>query len=397
LTNRNIEIDRVELRDLLAELISIKSVNPAFDSDSAGEEESGLFLVEYLKKNKIPVERQEVLPGRFNVVGKLKGARQDHFVLFNAHLDTVSVEGMEIDPFKPEIRDKRMYGRGACDVKGGLAAMLLALKAVSKMEAPPPHSIWLLASIDEEHSFRGIKHFASQAPPALAAVVAEPTLLDIVVSHKGILRWAIRTRGRQAHSSKPQLGVNAISKMAHLIKVLEERLPPLYDEQRHPLLGPATFNVGMISGGIQANLVPDRCEIQIDRRTLPGETAEQILADFEIILKDLAADESDFQAEIDAPVLEDPALETSPESAIARSARRACQEVSGHYEFAGVPYATDASKLADIGIPCIVLGPGSIDRAHSSVEFVELDQVEKAAQIYARIMMDPALSEGDLG
>ena len=392
MVGRNIEIDRAELLDLLAKLISINSVNPVFGPEGAGEGEIGLFVAEYFKKNKIPLERQEVLPGRFNVIGKWKGKIQERCLVFDAHLDTVSIQGMEIAPFKPEIRNNRIYGRGSCDVKSGLAAMLMALRAISRMDAPPPYSIWLLASIDEEHSFQGIRHFAAQAPPALSAVIAEPTSLDIIVSHKGILRWAIRTLGRQAHSSKPRLGINAISKMAHLIRVLEERLPPLYSARRHPLLGPATFTVGMISGGIQVNLVPDRCEIQIDRRTLPGETAEKILAEFETILKDLAAEDSDFRSEMGAPVLEDSALETSADSSIACCARKACQEVLGLCEVVGVPYGTNASKLSGIGIPSIVLGPGNIDQAHASVEFVELDQVGKAAEIYARIMMNLPVS-----
>jgi acetylornithine deacetylase len=387
MSGRNLEIDRAELLNLLAELISINSVNSAFGPEGAGEGKIGLFVADYLRKNKIPVERQEVLPGRFNVIGKWKGKASDRCLVFDAHLDTVSVQGMEIEPFKPEIRHNRMYGRGACDVKSGLAAMLVALKTVSRMDNPPPCSLWLLASIDEEHSFQGIRHFASQAPPAVAAVIAEPTLLDIIVSHKGILRWGIRTLGRQAHSSKPRLGVNAIVKMARLIRAFEEELNPLYYARTHPLLGPATFNVGLISGGIQVNLVPDRCEIQVDRRTLPGENSEQILAEFEAVMKKLVAEDPQFQAEMDPPALEDAALETSADSPIACCARQVCQEVLGHCELVGVPYATNASKLSQVGIPSIVLGPGNIDQAHTSVEYVELDQVGKAAEIYARIMM----------
>jgi succinyl-diaminopimelate desuccinylase len=383
---KDIRIDRAELFNLLSDLISINSVNPAFDPSSAGETKIGQFVWDFFKHHRISVEKQEVLPSRFNIMGKIRGKAPAHCLLFDAHLDTVSVQGMEIPPFVPEIHNHRMYGRGSCDVKAGLAAMMMALRQVAQNGTEPPLSICLLASVDEEHSFQGIRHLARHIIPAVGAVVAEPTELGIINCHKGILRWKIRVLGRSAHSAKPHLGINAISKTSRLIQTLEENLPPRYASQTHPRLGPATFNVGTISGGVQVNLVPAHCEIAIDRRTLPGETTEEVLGEFAAIIRKLEEDDPDFKAIQDPLTLEDPPLETSSQHPLIASAAAACYRWAGKSSISGVPYATNASKLSQAGIPSIVLGPGNIDQAHTAREFVDLEQVVQAAEIYLDIM-----------
>ncbi len=379
-------IDRSELFNLLSDLISINSVNPAFAPGSSGEAKIGQYVADFFKHHRVSVERQEVLPDRFNVLGKVKGKDPAHYLLFDAHLDTVSAQGMDIPPFIPEIHNNRMYGRGSCDVKAGLAAMMMALRQVAQSGEIPPVSICVLASIDEEHSFQGIRHLTRHIIPAVGAVVAEPTELGIVNCHKGILRWKIRVRGRSAHSAKPHLGINAIVKAARLIQTLEENLPPCYAARAHPVLGPATFNVGTISGGVQVNLVPADCEIAIDRRTLPGENAEEVLGEFAATIRQLEEGDPDFRAIQDPLSLEDPPLETSAQHPLIASAAAACYRWVGTSSISGVPYATNASKLSRIGIPAIVLGPGNIDQAHTAREFVELEQVAQAAEIYADMM-----------
>jgi succinyl-diaminopimelate desuccinylase len=379
------KIDRGELLNLLADLISINSINPAYGLNAPGEGKIGEYVAGYYRRHKISFEKQEVLPGRFNVVGKVKGRDSGRCLIFDAHLDTVSVDGMTIDPFAPEIRDNRMFGRGSCDTKAGMAGMMMALKHISQSD-PPPTDIWVTTTIDEEYSFQGIQHLAAQGIRADGAVIAEPTQLDTIITHKGCVRWKVTTHGRSAHSAKPQLGINAISKMMKLIQAIEARILPSYETKRHHVLGPPTMNIGMVKGGIQVNLVPEYCEIQIDRRTLPGENAADILADFQEVVNELTRQDPEFRAVIETPFLEDSYLETSPSAAIVEVTEAVCQAVIGRSQLEGVPYATNASKLSRIGIPSLVIGPGNIDQAHTAVEFVDIDQVMQAAEIYLGIM-----------
>ena len=380
-------VDRKELLSLLADLISINSINPAYGTNAPGEGKIGEYVADYYRRHKIPFEKHEVLPGRFNVVGKIAGRDSKRCLIFDAHLDTVSVDGMTIDPFAPEIRDSRMFGRGSCDTKAGMAGMMMALKQVSQNETAPPTDVWLTTTIDEEYSFQGIQHLVAQGIRANGAVIAEPTQLDTIISHKGCLRWKITTHGRSAHSAKPQLGINAISKMMKLIQAIETRILPRYATTSHPLLGTPTLNIGMVNGGIQVNLVPEYCEIQIDRRTLPGEDPANILADFQQVVDEMTRQDSEFRAVIETPFLEDSCLETSPSATIVEVTEAVCREVIGRSRLQGVPYATNASKLSRIGIPSLVIGPGNIDQAHTAVEFVNIDQVVQAAEIYLGIML----------
>jgi succinyl-diaminopimelate desuccinylase len=380
------KINRSELLNLLADLISIDSINPAYSSHASGEARIAEYVIDYYRQHKISFEKQEVLPGRFNVIGKLGGRDSRRCLIFDAHLDTVSVDGMTIEPFTPEVRDNRMFGRGSCDTKAGMAGMMTALRYASQSEVLPTN-IWLTTTVDEECLFSGIRHFAKQGIQANGAVIAEPTQLDTIIAHKGCVRWKIATHGRSAHSAKPQLGVNAISQMAKLIHAIESRILPRYELKRHPLLGTPTLNIGMVKGGIQVNLVPEYCEIQIDRRTLPGEEAEDIRADFQEVVNDLTKEDPEFRAVIEAPFLEDSSLETPPGAAIVGIAESVCRSVIGRSRLEGVPYATNASQLSRIGIPSLVLGPGNIDQAHTALEFVDIDQVVQAAEIYLGIML----------
>jgi acetylornithine deacetylase len=244
--------------------------------------------------------------------------------------------------------------------------------------------VWLAATIDEEHGFRGVAKLCEDIE-AHAAVVAEPTDLRVVIASKGVLRWRVRTKGRAAHSAKPHLGVNAITAMARLILALEEESAKLATKQ-HPLLGPATHNIGLIHGGRQVNFVPDQCCVEIDRRLIPGESIPEVLDRYRKIVDRLAEEFPDFHAEMEPPMLEDYPLETSADAAIVGTAQRVLEGYGLSSEPIGVPYGSDASKFSRKGIPSIVLGPGSIDQAHAAVEFVECDQVERASAIYRGIM-----------
>lgn len=364
--------------EILSQLVRIDSVNPAYGGP--GEGELGRWVRRFFEARGIEVAEQEVWPGRLNVIARLPGRDRTRRVVLEAHLDTVSVQGMTIDPFVPRIADGRLYGRGACDTKGGLAAMIHAVAGVRADGLVPPCDVWLAAVVDEEFSFRGVTKLC-EGLEAHAAIIAEPTNLRAVVASKGVLRWRIRVQGKAAHSGKPHLGVNAINHMARVILALEE------DHRRlanfpHALLGPATCNVGVIHGGVQVNFVPDQCVIEVDRRLLPGEKPATVLAHYQTLIDALQAQHATLQAVMEPPMLTDDPLETPVESEVVRLASALLAERGREAEPCGVPFGSDASKLSRQGVPSIVFGPGSIDQAHGAVEFVDLSEVEAAAGFY---------------
>ena len=303
-------------------------------------------------------------------------------------MDTASELGMCRDPFRPVREGNRLYGRGSCDTKAGLAAMMHALKILRGSGVRPEASVILVAAIDEEYAFRGVVKFLENGIQADGAIVADPTGLHTVVASKGVLRWLLRTYGRAVHSSKPHLGINAVSKMARVLTAMEERFPTLFEERTHPLLGSLTVNVGVIRGGVQVNQVPDSCTIEIDRGLLPGETKESVWKEFEDVLSHLRAHDSELDVEMEPPIIEDYPLETGASERIVQVVSKISQELLGYSRIDGVPYGSDASKLALTGIPSIIFGPGSIDHVYAADEYVDLDQVALAAEIYARTLLE---------
>lgn len=373
-----------ELLATLADLIRINSVNPAY-ADGRSEAGVAAYVEEFFRRRGIETFSQEVFPGRPNLVARLPGRQAGRRIVFEAHTDTASVTGMTIPPFEPRVAEGRMYGRGACDTKAGLAGMMHALAAVKESGVVPPCEIWVAAAADEEFSFRGVVKLC-EGLTAAAAVVAEPTDLRAVIASKGVIRWKIRTRGVTAHSSKPHLGVNAINHMTRVIQALETDGRRLALD-RHPMLGPATVNVGLIRGGVQVNFVPDECEIEVDRRLLPGETIEGVLAGYERLVEEAGVGLRDFRAEMLPPMLTDYPLATAEDAAVVRVATAVLREMGLNGEPAGVPFGSDASKFGRAGIPSIIFGPGSIDQAHAAVEYVDCGQVEQACEFYRRFMV----------
>jgi acetylornithine deacetylase/succinyl-diaminopimelate desuccinylase family protein len=367
----------------LAELVRINSVN-AFYEGGPGEGEIGSWVRRFFESRGLEVREQEVFPGRNNVIARVRGRDKARCLILEAHMDTVSVKGMTIPPFDPRIEDGRMFGRGSVDTKAGLATMMHLLAELHEIGTPPACDVILAAAVDEEYSFRGVVKFVDwlerEGGYDLArsmSIVAEPTELRAVRASKGTLRWKIVVRGKSAHSAKPHLGVNAITHMSRLVLALEADHEALA-RRPHPLLGPATCNVGVIRGGVQVNFVPDECVIEIDRRMLPGETRESVLAYYQSLLDRLKTEHADFDAMMEPPMLVDEALETDESADVVRNASEALSDLGLSAAPVGVPFCSDASKLSRAGVPTIIFGPGSIDRAHGAVEYVELDQVERA-------------------
>ncbi|MBK9169975.1 MAG: M20 family metallopeptidase [Bryobacterales bacterium] len=369
--------------ETLADLVRIPSINPAYEG-GVPEEAAAAYVERFFAARGIETWRQEVFPGRPNLIARLPGSSPGLRVVLEAHTDTVSVGGMTIPPFEPEVRDGNLYGRGSCDTKAGLAAMMHAVAGLHADGIVPQAEVWLVAAADEEHSFRGVLKLCEALDSASAAIVAEPTSLRAVIASKGVVRWKIRTRGRSAHSSKPHLGINAISHMARVIDLLEREAPALAPPP-HPLLGPATLNIGIIRGGAQVNFVPAECEIEIDRRLLPGERTEGVLAEYDRLLDRLRPE---IDVVMDVPMLADEALETPASSAVAAVASRVLERLGLDPEPCGVPYGSDASKLSRHGVPSMIFGPGSIDRAHAAVEFVECDQVLQAERFFREFLLE---------
>jgi acetylornithine deacetylase len=292
---------------------------------------------------------------------------------------------MSIAPFEPRVEDGKLYGRGSCDTKAGLAAMMHAIASLHGEGITPPCEVWMAAVVDEEFSYRGVVKLCENLTGD-AALVAEPTGMRAIIAGKGVLRWRIVVRGRAAHSSKPHLGVNAISHAARIVLSIEEDHARLAAKV-HPLLGPATVNVGIIHGGVQVNFVPDTCVIEIDRRLLPGERGPAVLAHYQGLLDELKATHPTFDAMMEPPMILDEALETAADSKPAQVASAVLAEMGLDGTLGGVPFGSDASKLSRQGIPSLIIGPGSIDQAHAAVEFVDIAEVERALAFYREFIL----------
>ncbi|MFA4030123.1 MAG: hypothetical protein GDYSWBUE_001612 [Candidatus Fervidibacterota bacterium] len=380
-----------EVISTLCELIEIPSVNPTLASPSDppnGERHLAEHIAELLKCIGASVIRQQVSDGRDNIIAILGSGNID--VMLCAHMDTVSGNGMRYQPFKPTLVGGKIYGRGACDTKASIAAMLVALRNAARSGRHV--TIMFAATVDEECGASGAKalckwlveQFGRDMLPKIC-IVGEPTDLKIAVAHKGFVRGTIRTTGVSAHSSMPHLGVNAICRMAKVIPLLELYADEVLSKLNHPLLGTPTINIGMIRGGLAPNVVPERCEVVIDLRILPSQEPIEAWHNLrEFIHSSLAID---FYTEFDQPELIDTGMETSPDEPAVKRLIEATRSALGSVEVIGVPYSTDASKFASIGIPSVVFGPGRIEQAHSADEFVEVEQVEKYAIALERFLL----------
>lgn len=369
----------------LQEMIAIPSINPMAGEATPpfGEKAMGDYLFHLFARLGLDVVRQPVLPGgRDNILGFAQGRDSSRTLLLESHMDTVQVENMTIAPFEPKVEEGRIYGRGACDAKGQIAAMLGGVAAALR-RGKPAVNLYLLAAVDEEFQYRGITQWVEEGYRADMAVVGEPTELDVVIAHKGALRWRLETRGQAAHSSEPQQGRNAIYDMARVVLKLEAYARELASRPPHPLCGPPTLSVTLISGGQQVNVVPDRCQLWVDRRLLPQEDPKGAQEEF---LRRLEA-VGDFEVEA-LLALSSPGMEVSPQEPIVRRMEALVQMVRGAAALKGVPYGSDAGKLVASGIPAVVFGPGSIRQAHTAEEFLEVAQLEEAIAVYQRLLTE---------
>jgi len=371
--------------DLLCDLIAIPSVNPVYDAASPGEGQMAAYVETWATGLGLLVERQPVFPGRDNIFVRLAGPEGAPVLLFEAHMDTVGVDGMAA-PFAPEVRDDRVYGRGACDTKGSLAAMMAAIERLVTDGADLACTVELLAAVDEETSGRGAIAFVARNSTASAAIVGEPTDCRLVNRHNGCVRGEIDVIGRSAHTSVAGEGVNAIDGMADVIVALRAVNHDLVTRPGGPAAN-GSLTVSLISGGTGINVVPERCVVSYDRRIVPGQTSQHALAEIDAALDSVRGSRPDIRIERHAPWLEGDTLSTPPESEIVAAASAACDGLGLPGTPEWVPYGSDASKFQEGGVPAVVFGPGSIAQAHAIDEYVPVADLETAAAFYREVAL----------
>ena len=353
--------------ELAGELVRIPSESSAPVATDAKAPEAGVAaaLAAFCQQHGLPCSWQEVAPDRCNLVVRRPKAGAPSVVLA-AHMDTVSAAGMR-KPFAAEVRDGRLWGRGACDDKGPLA---LAAAVVACLPEPA-FDLTLLATVDEECSLAGAAAAAARLPPFDLCVALEPTECRVITAHKGVLRLALTTPGRAVHSSEPEKGENAISKMAPVIMALDALHQELQAGPMDAQLGTATVTVTTVRGGGSVNVVPDRCAITVDIRLLPDMTAGEMLARVQRCVGSGTAVEVLFSGA---------GMRTPADCELARRLLQAVRDCGGDDRPAGAAFATDCSQLAARG-PCVVWGPGSIRQAHQQQEWISLDDIRRAAGI----------------
>jgi acetylornithine deacetylase/succinyl-diaminopimelate desuccinylase-like protein len=366
---------------LLRELIALPSVNPAFlprNDARAGEGRMADFLAVTAARAGLDVHFQKVLPGRCNVLATLSPpGKAKHRLILAPHLDTVNAFSEK--QFVPRIANGRIYGRGACDDKGPVAAMLTALIRLARRGRRPAATEIIFAGLmDEENAQAGSRALAASGCQADLAIVGEPTRLQIVTAHKGSVWLRLETRGRAAHGSCPHLGKNAVHEMARIVDLLETGYARQLQQRRHPLLGPPTINIGFIQGGAQPNIVPASCVAGADRRTLPGETELSVRAEMNAWLRrhGLRATLTSEKSSFCLP------LETDPRLPLVQNFLRAARQKKP----AGVNFFCDASILAQGGIPSVVFGPGDIAQAHTADEWISQKSLEAGAGLLLKFL-----------
>lgn len=369
---------------LLRELIALPSVNPAFlppNDRRAGEQRVAEFLRGAARKAGLEVEERPVFPGRSNVLISLSPRKRARGrVILAPHMDTVGHEGMPASLFTPTRRGDRLFGRGACDTKGSVAAMFMALAEVAATANRPQQTeIVLAALVDEENFQAGSRALVKQRFRGSLAIVGEPTRLAVITAHKGDSWLTLRTRGKAAHGSTPALGRNAVHEMARIVDLIETRYAAALAERHHPVLGAPTVNVGSIRGGTQPNIVPDHCEITVDRRMIPGETDALVKREIRTLLREVGLQAEILDQKGSAPCWP---METSAEMPLVRQ----LMLITGQSVARGVHYFSDAAVFARGGTPAVLFGPGDIAQAHTADEWISIASLERGAVLLTRFL-----------
>jgi acetylornithine deacetylase len=364
---------------LLASLVAIDSVNPSLVPGAAGEVEIARFVKAWFSARGIPADTLEAAPDRPSVIARVPGQGGGRSLLLNAHLDTVGVDGMS-DPFRPRIHDGRMYARGAYDMKAGLAACMLALAEIRAGELGG--DVLLAAVADEEHASLGVQEVLRRVR-ADAAIVTEPTSLEVCIAHKGFSWHEVVTSGHAAHGSQPQLGIDAIAHMGRVLSRLEALHAELNRRPPDRLLGRGSLHASLISGGQELSSYPAACTLQLERRTLPAEDIASVERELEGVLSALAALDPQFQGRLRTTLVRPP-FSVNESEAIVQTLRAEAGGVLGRTPATiGVSFWMDAAFLAAAGIPTVAFGPHGAG-AHAIDEWVDLKSVDRCRETLVR-------------
>ena len=364
---------------LLKDLVAIDSVNPSLAPGAAGEGQIAEAIAAHLRHIGLDVEMQEAAPGRPNVIGVLEGRRRGRSLILCGHTDTVGVDGMSA-PFDPVERDGRLYGRGAQDMKGGVAAMIDAARVVAE-EGLESGRLIIAAVVDEEYASAGADALVGRWR-ADAAVVTEPTDLRIAIGHKGFAWFEIETKGRAAHGSRPREGRDAIVRMGRVLGELERLDRELQARPPHPLMGTASLHASVIDGGRELSSYPDRCTLKLERRTVSGESDVRVLAELEGILEGLRAADPELDVAL-TTLFSRPSYEIGADAELPR-ALAAAAKAGADASVTMMSFWTDAAVLGAAGIPSVLFGPGGAG-LHSAVEYVEIQDVLRCRDVLAAL------------
>ena len=365
-----------ETTELLRQLVAINSINPDLVVGGPGEAEIARFVANWLEGRGVEVVIVEAQPGRPSVVGIVRGSGGGRSLLLNAHMDTVGVAGME-RPHEPWIEGNRLYGRGAYDMKSGLAAIMMAAAQAGELQLRG--DVIVTAVADEEFASIGTSSVL-QRWQANAAIVTEPTELELCIAHKGFVWLDIETIGIAAHGSLPNVGVDAIAKMGKVLVGLEELDRFLRANPTHPLLSNGSLHASLITGGQELSSYPERCVLRVERRTIPGETQESVEAEVRQILMRIAENDPQFKSSLQTTLVREP-FEVSEDALIVQMVQRHATRLLGNAPGIGSAFAwMDSALLSAAGIPTVIFGPGGAG-AHAVVEWADLDQLVSCSEI----------------
>ena len=365
--------------ELLKRLVRINSVNPMLVDGAPGEAEIAECVADFMREIGLQTTFEEVEPERPNVVGVLKGVGGDPTLMLNGHMDTVGIDYMEIDPLDPVVKDGKLYGRGSNDMKGGLSAILSAAKALVDSGVELHGNLIIAAVCDEEYASIGTERLVQEVK-ADAAVIGEPTGLQVLVAHKGFAWIDVETRGVAAHGSRPELGVDAIAKMGKVLVGIDRLQEKVLQRKKHRLVGFPSIHASIIQGGRELSTYPDYCKLQVERRMIPGEEPSDVDAEMKSLLASISAADPKFEGSHNINFFRGP-MEVSPEEEICRILHRSTSDVIGREpEFVGGSGWLDTEIIWKRGTPSIAFGPRGAG-SHAAVEYVELDSVINAARI----------------
>ncbi|MCK4438081.1 ArgE/DapE family deacylase [Candidatus Bathyarchaeota archaeon] len=372
-------IDESSLVKLLKDMVRIDSVNPSLVPGAAGEAEMAEYCADYMRSLGLETIVYDVEPGRPNTVGVLKGGGGGRTLLLNGHTDTVGVDYMTIDPFQPEVGDGKLYGRGAFEMKGGLAASMAALKAVVDSGSALKGDVILAAVCDEEYASIGTERLMKETT-ADAAIVGEFTAGNIQVAHKGFAWINVETHGVAAHGSLHRIGVDAIAKMGHVLIRLEA-LGQLLEETEHPLVGPGSVHASIIEGGSELSTYPANCKLQLERRLIPGEDREDVDEEMTSLIKSLEEGDPKFNADYTITFYRGP-MEIDPDEEICRVLKEGSEKLLGKTpRYVGGTGWMDTQIIYSKGIPAVAHGPIGYG-AHAKEEWVDLQSVYETALVH---------------